>query len=103
VLSRGPATVAQLDAEIAPFLAAATDDSEAESSVEHLTELIDSGWVDATSSGYELTERGQAALDRLAVVVSEQRTLSTRGVSEEEYMATVAVLERVARNLGWSD
>ncbi|MCU1542861.1 MAG: hypothetical protein JWM50_726 [Microbacteriaceae bacterium] len=103
VLSRGPATVVQLDAEIAPFLAAATDESEAESSVEHLSELIDSGWVDATPTGYELTERGEAALERLAVVVSEQRTVSTRGVTEEEYLNTVAVLERVARNLGWSD
>jgi hypothetical protein len=102
VLSRGPATVTELDAEIAPFLAPATDDSEAESSVEHLTELIESGWVDATPTGYELTDRGEAALGRLAVVVSEQRTLSTRGVTEDEYVAAVSVLERIAGNLGWS-
>jgi DNA-binding MarR family transcriptional regulator len=103
VLAAGPASVAQLDAEVAPFLQAATDDSPAESSVEHLTELIESAWVDATPTGYELTERGAAVLARLEVVVAEQRTRSTEGVSEQEYLTTVSVLERVARNLGFSE
>lgn len=99
VLSREPATVEQLDAAVAPFLS--SDDNE--SSVEHLTELIDSAWVDATPTGYELTERGAAAIARLEVVVAEQRTRSTEGVTEEEYLTTVSVLERVARNLGFSE
>ena len=102
VLAAGPATVQQLDAEVAPFLREATDDSPAESSVEHLTELIESAWVDATPTGYELTERGRAALDRLEAVVAEQRTVATAGVREDEYAATVAVLERMARNLGFT-
>jgi len=101
VLAAGPASVEQLDAQVAPFLEAATDDSPAESSVEHLTELIDSAWVDATPTGYELTDRGAAALARLEVVVGEQRTRSTVGVAEDEYRTTVSVLERVARNLGF--
>jgi hypothetical protein len=103
VLARGGATVAQLDTAVAPFLAPATEGAPAESSVEHLTELIDSAWVDATATGYELTERGRAALERLGEVVAEQRTVSTRGVSDDEYRAAVGVLERVARNLGWQD
>jgi DNA-binding MarR family transcriptional regulator len=101
VLAQGPATVSELDAAVAPFLAAATADTERESSVEHLTELIESAWVDATPVGYELTERGSAALERLGVVVAEQRTVSTQGVDEEEYRATIDVLERIARNLGF--
>jgi hypothetical protein len=103
VLAQGPATVAQLDAAVAPFLAPATEGATAESSVEHLGELIESGWVDATPTSYELTPRGEAALERLGLVVAEQRTLSTRGVTEEEYLTTVSVLERVARNLGFAE
>ena len=102
VLANGPASVAQLDAEVAPFLQAATDDSPAETSVEHLTELIESAWVDATPTGYELTERGQSSLARLEAVVAEQRTVITAGLSEDEYAATVRVLERMAQNLGYT-
>jgi DNA-binding MarR family transcriptional regulator len=100
VLAQAPASVTELDAAIAPFLAAATEERERESSVEHLTELIESAWVDATPTGYELTVRGQAALERLAVVVAEQRTVITAGVTDTEYEQTVGVLQRVAANLG---
>ena len=95
VLSQGPATVEQLDAAVAPFL------SPDESSPEQLTELIDSGWVDATPSGYEVTDRGRGAFERLAAVVATQRTAIAEGVTEAEYEQTVAVLERMARNLGY--
>jgi hypothetical protein len=99
VLDAGPSTVEQLDSAVAPFLA----DDDGESSVEHLTELIESAWVDATPTGYELTERGRAAFERLRDVVAERRTAATEGVTADEYEQTLAVLERVARNLGWSD
>jgi DNA-binding MarR family transcriptional regulator len=97
VLSREPATVEQLDAAVAPFLSA--DDGE--SSAEHLTELIESAWVSATHDGYELTDRGRTAFERLAEVVATQRTIVADGVTPEQYEQTVAVLERMARNLGW--
>ena len=97
VLSREPATVEQLDAAVAPFLS--SDDGE--SSAEHLTELIESAWVDATPTGYELTDRGRTAFERLAEVVATQRTIVADGVTAEQYEQTVAVLERMARNLGW--
>ena len=99
VLAHEPATVEQLDAAVAPFLS--SDDGE--SSVEHLAELIDSGWVSLQSGRYELTERGSTALDRLSAVVATQRTLMTEGLTQEQYDDTLAVLERMARNLGWSD
>lgn len=97
VLSKEPATVQQLDAAVAPFLSA----EDHESSAEHLTELIDSAWVDATPTGYELTERGKGAFDRLAAVVASQRSIVAEGVTEAEFEQTVAVLERMARNLGF--
>ncbi len=99
VLAQSEATVEQLDAAVAPFLSA--DDHE--TSVEHLTELIDSGWVDATPTGYEVTDRGRTAFDKLAAVVAVQRTLATEGLTPEQYNGTLEVLERIARNLGWND
>ena len=97
VLARENATVEHLDAAVAPFLSA--DDGE--SSVEHLTELIDSAWVAATRTGYELTDRGRLAFDKLTEVVTVQRTVISADVSPEEYEQTVSVLERMARNLGY--
>lgn len=117
VLSQGPATVEQLDAAVAPFLSVAellaadttTDsgsdrpDAAPESSAAHLTELIDSAWVDATTTGYEVTDRGRGAFSRLSDVVAAQRTLATEGITQQQYDDTLTALERIARNLGWSD
>jgi DNA-binding MarR family transcriptional regulator len=103
VLSAGSATVAQLDSAISPFLARATEETDAESSVEHLSELIESGWVDSTASGYELTDRGRVAYDKLAEVVEDGRDRAVEGISPDEYSAMTATLERIARNMGWSE
>ncbi len=106
VLSREPATVEQLDAAVAPFLSAGStgaDAAEPETSAEHLSELIDSAWVDATDSGYELTERGRTAFDALAETVATLRAEMTDGLTPEQYQQTVEALERMARNLGWSE
>jgi hypothetical protein len=98
VLARGQASVEMLDAAVKPFLVAG-----GETTLDHLTELIESAWVDATPTGYELTERGHGALDRLTNVVAGQRTDMSAGVAESEYLTTIGTLERMARNLGWSD
>jgi len=103
VLAQGSSTVETLDEAVAPFLEPAAGETKAESSVEHLTELIESGWVSATHEGYELTERGRTAFTRLSGVVAEQRTKFGHGISDAEYLATVDVLQRVAKNLGWQE
>ena len=93
----GSATVTELDVAVKPFLVAD------ETTLEHLSELIDSGWVDATPTAYELTDRGHGARDRLSNVVAGQRTDMVAGVAEDDYLRTVAVLEQIAHNLGWVD
>jgi hypothetical protein len=103
VLSRETATVEQLDAAVAPFLSANSDDPSETSAAEHLIELVESTWVAETGARYQLTERGHLAFERLAEVVTTQRTVMTVGLSSDEYEATVGALERMARNLGWSD
>jgi len=100
VLSRGPATLEQLVLAVAPFL---SNGSTPESSVEHLSELIESGWVDATATGYETTERGSTAYERLAEVVNANRAKASEGVTEQEYRDTIDVLERLAVNLGYTN
>lgn len=102
VLTRGAATVEQLDEAIAPFLAVDPAGTATESSAEHLSELIDSGWVAATASGYETTDRGRAAFERLSEVVTQNRTRMANGISETEYLETIGVLEHMARNLGYT-
>ncbi len=97
VLMRGPATAEELDTAVAPFL----EEGET-TSIEHLTELIDSGWVDAAPEGYGLTPRGETAFGALREVVDGLRELAASGIQQEEYETTVATLEQMARNLGWT-
>lgn len=99
LLSSSAATVAELDVQIAPFL----DEASGETSADHLGELVESGWVALDDTTYALTERGRTACTRLAVVVADYRILVGDGVSADEYATTVSVLERMARNLGWSE
>ena len=49
------------------------------------------------------TPDGRAAHGELLAEVAAQRRRVAEGVSAEEYRATVAVLQRMAANLGWSD
>ena len=72
-------------------------------------ELIESEWVhyaggaESTGTLYALTKRGRGAFDRLSAVIAEQRTNDARGISPEEYLASIEVLRRMATNLGWSE
>ncbi|CAN5182447.1 MarR family winged helix-turn-helix transcriptional regulator [Frigoribacterium sp. UYMn621] len=99
VLSRGPATGAQLDAALAPFLSAV----DGETVAEHLAELVDSGWITVSPSGYSLADPGRTALAALASTVDKTRALTADGISEERYAEALETLERMARNLGWTD
>ena len=74
VLARGVSTLEQLDEAIRPSLGATNPD---ETSAEHLTELIESAWVDATPTGYEMTERGRTAFGTL----SDERLRSSKTIA----------------------
>ena len=49
----------------------------------------------------ELTDLGRRSLENLREAVERIRLLMTEEVSEEEYAALLAVLQRMATNLGW--
>lgn len=99
VIAAGRATVAELDRAIAPFI----DADAGESALEQLDELVESDWVAVSDEHYELTERGHKAFARLTEVVDSLRGSLAEGLTESEYLTTVASLERMARNLGFSD
>jgi DNA-binding MarR family transcriptional regulator len=99
VLSRGQSTGAQLDATLMPFLSAV----DGETINEHLSELVDSGWVALSPSGYSLADSGRNALAALASTVDKTRAVTADGISEHEYENTLGTLERMAQNLGWTE
>ena len=98
VLASGPATGADLEGALADM----PPDAAGSSGADELAELIDSGWVQ-TDGDYTITERGAAAYDRLADVVDGLRETLTVGLTDEEQAATSVALERMARNLGWTE
>jgi DNA-binding MarR family transcriptional regulator len=95
-LGESPATADQLDETLAD-LPAYDDDATA---AEQLGELVESGWVEAADA-YRLTERGRAAHDHILDAVAELRTRVLTDISPEEEQTMIALLERMARNLGW--
>jgi DNA-binding MarR family transcriptional regulator len=95
-LGEGPATADQLDETLAD-LPAYDDDATA---AEQLGDLVDSGWVEAADAD-RLTERGRAAHDHILDAVAELRTRVLTDISPEEEQTMIALLERMARNLGW--
>lgn len=99
VLDLGPAPLTELNRAVAPFLDADSD----ESSTEHLEELVESEWVHVDVDAYSFTDQGKTAFGRLREVVARTRGTVADGITEQEYAQTLDVLERMARNLGWSE
>jgi DNA-binding MarR family transcriptional regulator len=98
-LQAGPATVGQIDAKLAPFL-----DTQAPTTRPVLDDLTARGWAGWSPDGRATsTPAGTAAHADLLAEVSATRRRVTDGVTAEEYLATVAVLRRMATNLGWVD
>ena len=92
----GTVTVARVDDEIRPFI-----DDDLPTTTPLLGQLCDRGWVAADGDGFRLTEQGVAGLDGLRERIGGDRRAVADGITEEQYGVTLAVLERMARNLGW--
>jgi hypothetical protein len=98
MLASGPASGTDLEGALADM----PPDADGGSAADELAELIESGWVHSDGD-YSITDRGASAHDRLADVVDELRATLTGGLTDEEQAATAVALERMARNLGWSE
>jgi DNA-binding MarR family transcriptional regulator len=97
VLAEHPgATRAEIARALAPFL------GETEPIDQHLAGLAD--LVTVRPDGLELTPAGRARLDEVyARSVGDLRARVSAGLTQEDYDTTLRTLERIARNLGWSD
>src|SRR5680860_1091500 len=81
-LSQGAAGVERLDIEIAPFLTPMTTTVPSEqfahaSSLESLTELVESDWLTTDGTLYGLTDRGRTVVERLTAVIADERQRAT--------------------------
>jgi len=99
LLSSRPASQDELDKALAPF----PPELEVSSLTEELAELVESGWLARHDSRYELTERGLTTYQRLEPVVRSSNEAIARGISGQDYSTMMAVLERIAINLGWQE
>ena len=88
---------------LAPFFDEVSPEGEPASPAEHLSELLESGWVSQEGDAYTLTDRGTISLERLTELVEGMRERSSAGVTQEQYETTIATLQRMATNLGWSE
>lgn len=97
VLAEHPgATREEVARALAPFL------NGTESIDEHLAGLAD--LVTVRPDGLELTAAGRARLDEVyARSVGDLRARVSAGLTQEDYDTTIRTLERMARNLGWTD
>ena len=99
LLDGGRATRAELGNALAPFLPAGEPDPLGK----ELSGLLRSGWVARTGDELTLTEQGRLSFAGLGEVLARSRRALAAGVSAEEYHQTLEVLQRMARNLGWTD
>jgi hypothetical protein len=70
---------------------------------EVLNALCERGWVAETSGAFALTDDGAHALANLGEHVAAVRAKAGNGIPDADYATTVATLERMARNLGWTE
>lgn len=103
LLGDKPHTSEELMSALAPFFDEVSPEGEPASPAEHLAELLESGWVAQDGDSYALTDRGKISLERLTELVEGMRERSSAGVTQEQYETTIATLQRVATNLGWSE
>lgn len=68
-----------------------------------LASLIERGWVTRATDGWELTDEGRAAKERLGALVDGIRATVTDAVSPDDYDTTVKTLEQIARAFGWDE
>lgn len=68
-----------------------------------LRRLVDRGWITETEGAWTVTDEGRAAKERLGDIVAGIRARVSGSVSDDDFVTTVASLEAIARELGWTE
>lgn len=95
VVQQGPVSQSEIDARVRPFLVGN------QTTVRETTDLRERGWL-AGADMLALTDLGTQEFARLLAIISADRQQLMDGIPGAEYAATVATLEKMARNLGWT-
>jgi hypothetical protein len=91
----GPTTGAALAVALQPFVG---DDAGAVEAV--IVDLVNRNWLRRLDDGcLELSEDGRSAHAEAMKRVAATRQLLRRGISDDEYVTVVSVLQRMASNL----
>jgi DNA-binding MarR family transcriptional regulator len=90
-----------VDGVLSPFTGAAAGGHAASVSAE-VEDLARRGWVARSDAGLSVTLAGNHAYHDLLDAVSRSRERVAEGISPERYATTVATLQQMARNLGWT-
>jgi acylphosphatase len=94
-LAAGPTTNAALTAALQPFVQGESMTIEV-----IITDFLDRGWVrNVPDGGVEISERGRAAHEAAMQRVAETRQALRRGVTDDEYVTVMRILQRMASNL----
>jgi DNA-binding MarR family transcriptional regulator len=94
LLDNNPRSVPELQAELQPFIQDTAEDLSGA-----LGGLVTRGWAESNDNIVNLTETGQAQFEIVKATVTGLRQALMRGISPEEYRATITVLARMAANL----
>jgi DNA-binding MarR family transcriptional regulator len=94
-LAAGPSTDAALTAALQPFV---KDDAKAVEVV--INDFLDRGWIRTAPDGRaEISEPGRATHEAAMQRVAETRQALRRGITDDEYVSVVRILQRMASNL----
>jgi DNA-binding MarR family transcriptional regulator len=94
-LAAGPSTAAALTAALQPFV---QEDAKAVEVI--IKDFFDRGWVrNVPDGGVDVSERGRAVHEAAMKRVAETRQDLRRGITDDEYVSVVRILQRMASNL----
>jgi DNA-binding MarR family transcriptional regulator len=94
-LAAGPSTAAALTAALQPFV---QEDAKAVEVI--IKDFFDRGWVrNVPDGGVEISEPGRAVHEAAMKRVAETRQDLRRGITDDEYVSVVRILQRMASNL----
>jgi hypothetical protein len=68
-----------------------------------LRRLEERGWVTRIDDGWQLTDEGRTAQERLAEIVQGVRAKVSSAVTPEDWATLTTSLEAIARALGWDE
>jgi hypothetical protein len=68
-----------------------------------LRRFVERGWIAEVDGRWQLTDAGRAERERLSALVDGVRERVAGAVSPEDFATTMASLEAIARELGWSE